>query len=198
MYIDSKIWCRNDEKHLSTEQAFNRVISISDEAFDFWQNPRGWAPNSAANLLEVARLDWLKDLTHCLKIWINGQSPLSQGEILLARANLGALVEGWLKLFYCVYYEEYMNNERAFRKKSGKLVNPNKIKFEGLKNFSTGILWEKGDDWFKWVEDIQYKRNAIHAFNNRDIGNELDLYKDIIKLYNFILRINGRLPYPDY
>lgn len=89
-----------------------------------------------------------------------------------------------------------MNDERAFRKRSGKLIDPNKIKFEGLKNFSTGILWEDGDKWFEWVDDIQYKRNAIHAFNNRDIGNERDLHKDIRIFYDFILLINSRLPYP--
>ncbi|WP_048601454.1 hypothetical protein [Rubeoparvulum massiliense] len=196
MCIDPKIWIRKDEEHFSIEQVLDRIISISDDAFDFWQSPRGWAPDSAANLLEIARLDWLKDLTYCLKIWLNRQSPLIQGEILLARTNLGTLVEGWLKLFYCVYYEDYMNDEEAFRKKSGKLIDPNKIKFEGLKDFSNGKLWGKDDDWFKWVDDIQDKRNAIHAFNHRDIGNELDLHKDIRKFYDFILLINGRLPYP--
>ncbi len=196
MHTNPKAWLKEDLNNFSMEEILNKIINLSNDTLKFWQDLRGWAPESVANLLEVARLDWLIDLTYCLKIWIDKGGPLTQGELLLARANLGALVEGWLKLFYCVYYEDYIRDEDAIRNKQGKLVEPNKIKFEQLKNFSRGRLWEKDNSWFNWVGDIQNKRNAIHAFNHRDIGNEEDLLIDIRLYYNFILMIDNRLPYP--
>ncbi len=83
------------------------VRTKSHEVLDFWSNPQGWAPDSVTRILTVARLDWLKSLTDSLEIWVDKGLQMTDGELLLACANLGALVEGWLKLFYCVYYEDY-------------------------------------------------------------------------------------------
>jgi len=166
----------------------------SNNTFSFWASPVGWAPDSVVNKLSVARLDWLDDLTECLDIWVNKAYFLTDGELLLAWANLGALVEGWLKLFYCVYYEDYLRNPRIYR---GNLAEPNDMSFEGLKQFSRGILWDHGSEWDNWVESIQQKRNAIHAFNNRDIGASMDFMENIDKFSIFIDIIDSRLPYPD-
>jgi hypothetical protein len=163
--------------------------------FTFWETSTiGWAPDSVVNKLSVARLDWLKDLTDCLDIWVGKSHSLTDGELLLAWANLGTLVEGWLKLFYCVYYEDYRRNPLELR---GSLIEPNDMRFENLKQFSRGILWDKASDWDNWVERIQQKRNAIHAFNDRDIGTSIEFLEDIDMFNEFINIIDSRLPYPD-
>ncbi len=45
-------------------------------------------------------LEWQSELTITLKIWIDKGLTMSTGELILARANLGAVVESWLKFFY--------------------------------------------------------------------------------------------------
>ena len=52
------------------------------------------------------------------------------------------------------------------KNKNGKIIEPeNEMRFENLKKFSTGILWdnENSKDYL-WVNSIQKKRNAIHSF----------------------------------
>ena len=172
---------------------YSRIKIESERVFDFWQNPSGWAPESATEILTVSRLDWLEGLTNTLRIWIDIEDEYNNGELLLANANLGALVEGWLKLFYCVYFEDYLKNPH---KHKGQMVKPNDLSFEILKQFSRDILWNQGSDWDKWIERIQFKRNAIHAFNSRDIGDKAEFESDLIKFYDLIDLIDGRLPYP--
>jgi hypothetical protein len=172
---------------------YDSIKVESERVFNFWQNPRGWAPKSVTEILSVSRLDWLEGLTNTLRIWIDIEDEYDHGELLLANANLGALVEGWLKLFYCVYYEDYRKKPHE---KKDKMIKPNDLKFENLKQFSRDILWEKGSDWDKWIERIQFKRNAIHAFNSRDIGDKTEFESDLMKFHDLIKLIDGRLPYP--
>lgn len=170
-----------------------KIKEKSDQILTFWSCPFGWAPDSAANKLSEARLDWMNDLTNCLDIWQEKSIFLNNGELLLAWANLGALVEGWLKLFYCVYYEDYLINPKL---RNGDILEPNDMRFEGLKQFSRGILWDKNSEWDIWVELVQHRRNAIHAFNHKEIGTPFDLIASIDKFNDFIDVINNRLPYP--
>lgn len=175
----------------------NSIVYIKEKSyktFSFWASPIGWAPDSVVKKLSVARLDWLRDLTNCLEIWTNKSLFLTEGELLLAWANIGSLVEGWLKLFYCVYYEDYSRNPRIYK---GVMVEPNDMRFESLKQFSRGILWEQGSDWDNWVESIQQKRNAIHAFNDKDIGSAEIFLDSVSKFREFIDLIDEKLPYPE-
>jgi len=169
---------------------------MSDEVFSFWSNPQGWAPDEAAKLLKDAKLNWLSDLTRCLKIWVNRDVDLTEGELLLARANIGSLVEGWLKLFYCIYFKDYQSDKDNLIDKEGNLITPNNLKFERLRQFSNNRLWTKDDGWDEWVLGVQQKRNAIHAFNDKDIGDSDTFITDVYKFYDFIRMINNKLPYP--
>lgn len=172
------------------------IQKFSEEVFDFWENRvRGWAPKDVVSKLEVVKLDWLEDLTKSLTIWKDIGVDMTEGELILAYVNLGSLVEGWLKLFYCVYYMDYLKNpEMTFK---GKIIEPNDLKFEVLKQFSRDKLWSKNDSYDKWIDKIQLRRNAIHAFNYRDIGNPKEFLEDINYFYSFIRRIDDQLPYPD-
>ena len=35
---------------------------------------------------------------------------MTKGELVLARVNIGAIVESWLKFFYCIYYHDYIES----------------------------------------------------------------------------------------
>lgn len=178
-----------------------KKMKNSKEVLKFWKDDsRGWAPPNASSKLEEARIDWLIDLTNCLNIWSekwceNG-CRLNDGELILAYANLGALVEGWLKLFYCVYYNDYLAKPKT-NTRTGDIVEPNNLKFEALKIFSRNKIWYQGTDWDLWIEKIQQRRNAIHSFNDREIGNADEFMDDLVKFADFTETINDRFPYPD-
>lgn len=157
-----------------------------------WDNVHGIATEATASKLDLAMLDWQYDLTETLKIWIDKGLAMQSGELILACANLGALVESWLKFFYSVYYEEYSKNPIRLK---GVMVEPEKAKFEDLKNFSTGILWKSAKSTaYKWVDAVQKKRNAIHSFCYRDIGTPQEFLTDIDCLLKFVENIISHLP----
>ena len=161
-----------------------------------WKESRGIAPDSVADKLDDAMLKWMSELTDTLKIWIDKGFTMTDGELILARTNMGALVESWLKLFYCVYYEDYMKNPLTQTKKGKTITDePNNMRFEDLKNFSKGILWDDDKDpLYVWVDKIQHYRNAVHAFNYRDIGTAKGFMSDMEEFYRYVNHILDHLP----
>ena len=67
-------------------------------------------PSSVAQKIDEAMLDWMRELTKTLRLWTDRGAKMTSGEMILARANLGAIVESWLKFFYCAYNEYYQKN----------------------------------------------------------------------------------------
>ena len=157
-----------------------------------WKESRGVAPDSVADKMDDAMLSWMSELTDTLKIWIDKGIFMTDGELILARTNMGALVESWLKFFYCVFYEDYIKNPKTVK---GKMVEPNNMKFEDLKNFSNGILWDDNKSaMYIWVDKIQHYRNAVHAFNYRDIGTAVEFMSDMDEFYKYVGHILNHIP----
>lgn len=158
-----------------------------------WKDVYGIAPNSSANKLYEAMLKWQTELTNTLGIWIDKGLSMTVGELILARANLGAVVEFWLKLFYCIYYEDYCKD--PIKTKRNKMIEPEKATFKELNEFSTGILWTSiASKEFLWVDSVRDKRNALHSFEYKNIGTPQDFLDDIDYLYEFVDNILSRLP----
>lgn len=179
---------------MKKRDSFEILTIQTNNAALIWKNVYGIAPDAVAEKLDKAMLKWQSELTKTLKIWIDKGLNMSEGELILARANLGAVVEAWLRFFYCVFYDNYEQN--PITKKSGQVLSPEKeLRFEDLKNYSTGILWDSqtSDDYI-WVDSVQHKRNAIHSFQYREIGTSMDFQMDIIKLYDFVDRLLMKLP----
>ncbi len=157
-----------------------------------WKDVYGIASNPAASKLDKAMLEWHKELTDTLKIWIDKGISMTDGELILACANLGAVVESWLKFFYCVYYDDYCEKPIVYKQ---KMVEPEKAKFEDLKDFSTGKLWDNEEsENYLWVDAVQHKRNAIHSFRYRNIGTAQEFLNDVDYLYAFIDNLLSHLP----
>lgn len=166
-------------------------IQTSNTAI-MWKESRGIAPDSVADKMDDAMLSWMSELTDTLKIWIDKGISMTDGELILARTNMGALVESWLKFFYCVFYEDYIKNPKTVK---GKMVEPNNMKFEDLKNFSNGILWDDNKSaMYIWVDKIQHYRNAVHAFNFRDIGTPVEFMSDMDEFYKYVDHILNHIP----
>lgn len=152
-------------------------------------------PSSAAQKVDDAMLEWMRELSKTLRLWTDKGSKMTSGELILARANLGAIVESWLKFFYCAYNEDYQKNPKSKTVKNQvETIEPNDLGFDQLKQYSRGILYQLNDPWEKWIDSVQKKRNAIHSFNYREIGTSEDYYNDVEKLYDFIQLIDDRLP----
>lgn len=169
------------------------IIRLTDNTTLIWEEASNELipPQSASQKIDDAMLSWMRELTKTLRLWTDKGSKMTSGELILARANLGALVESWLKLFYCIYNEDYQNKPKMNHK---GVIEPNDLSFEFLKQYSRGILFQTNDIWDTWVESVQLKRNAIHSFNYRDIGAPDIFYDDVEKLYDFIELITDRLP----
>lgn len=75
------------------------------------------------------------------------------------------------------------------------MIDPKDMSFEQLKDFSVGKLWDdKQSDMYTFVDSVQHKRNAIHAFNKRSIGTASDYLDDIDRLCDFVNGVIYQLP----
>lgn len=184
-----------DPNNMSVDDVIERIIKLNDGLRKFWSSAEGWAPIEAAKLLNKSRLDRQVSLSRCLKLWAITSSPeVQDGHLILAWANLGSLIEGSMKLFLSVWYKTYKSDIDAIKPK-GKLQDPDGLQLEPLRQFFKKRIWDEKLDGF--IQNIQQRRNAIHAFKDRNIGTKKEFF-DNVRKYLIILRyINYRLPYPD-
>lgn len=52
-------------------------------------------------------------------------------------------------------------------------------------------------DWILWIDKVQQRRNAVHAYKHREIGTFKEFYQDLYKYNEFQKMISNILPYPD-
>jgi hypothetical protein len=179
------------------EETCTAIFQETTKIMEFWKhNSAGWAPAEAAELLTRSMLEWQSSLAESLKIWLGCKS---EGELILAWVNLGSLVEGFLKLFLCVYYKDYAKDDAAAReKKSNHLIDPDGQELESLRVFFTKKVWHSDDefDWDPWIRKIQQRRNTVHAYKKREIGSFEEWYGDLRIHLVFIMFLDGHLPYP--
>jgi hypothetical protein len=187
-----KITPDSDTLDYTPEELCNRIAVLTGCIMDFW-NDGGWAQQDAASLLDKSMLQWQTSLARSLERWIDATS---EGDLILAWANLGALVEGQLKLFLCVYYDNYSSDVDAIRKR-GRLADPDGCGLEALRQFFVKRIWDVGTNWNPYVEIVQQRRNAIHAFQHKDIGTFYE-WTNALRLHlSFVRGTGGCLPYPD-
>ncbi len=188
------VYAMTRHAELTLKQTVNHIVTLNDGLRRFWKSAEGWAPINAARLLSKSRLDWQVSLSACLKIRLRSSTrDVEPGRLILAYANLGALVEGTMKLFLSVWSAEYRGDADAILVR-GLADEPDLGTMEPMRQlFRKRIYDERWDDW---VRHIQERRNAIHAFRSRDIGELEEFCSDVRRYLEFLRYINGRLPYP--
>ena len=188
-----------DIRAMPIAEVVDRIIHLNWGITAFWKSPRGWAPMEAADLLSRSRLDWQFALSKTLHLWVHDYDSQDEGRLILAWVNLGALVEGSLKWFLSVFYDNYHEDVEAIRDKEKKLVEPDSrwASFDRLRQFFEKRIWEDHEKGFgNCVQTIQQRRNAIHAYKNREIGTFLE-FQEYVRFYLALLRsLNSRAPYP--
>ena len=176
------------------ESNVNNIVLGNEKLTDFWSNADGWAPLEAAELLSKSRLDRQVSLSKSLLNW-TFDADCSEGDLILAWSNLGALVEGTIKLFLSVYYNDYSQDEEKFIRK-GTQVDPDILTLENLLQFirKRGLF---SSEWYEFIQNVQYRRNAIHAYKDRPIGDRSEFHEYIEMYLLFMREVNNHLPYPE-
>lgn len=180
------------------------IVKIQSGLADFWSNAHGWAPADGATLLSSARLDWTPSLARSLHRW-SAPDILSDGDLILGWANLGSILESSLRLFFGVYINDYNNSAEdlaaidALRKKGprkGEHYPPDELAMEKIRQLiARRRIFPDAER--ELIALIQSRRNAIHSFNDREIGNT-GAYRATVAEYRvFIADLAARLPYPE-
>jgi len=180
-----------------------RIVKLNCGLRDFWSASHGWAPQDAADLMSKSRLDRQASLSSSLRHWLEVPSDsFEDGDLILGWANLGSLIEGTVKLFLAVYYQDYKNDldnlkqTQAWHAKKEKLLDPDVLRLEVLIDYlETAQLF--ATDELALCRFVQDRRNAIHAFKDRPIGSGSELYAAMRSYLGMLRSTNSRLPYPD-
>lgn len=174
-------------------------IQVHAEIHEFWTNSHGWAPDPAAELLSRSRLDRLLSLAYSLKLWLSEPTQEDHdGRLILAWANLGALLEGVLKFFLCVFLMDYKKNPITKNKREG-LLDPDELTLHDLKVFYEKHVWVEREKniWSPWLQRMIEMRNAIHAFRDREIYS-FDIFHEKASEYlDLLIALFDRVPWPD-
>jgi hypothetical protein len=180
-----------------------RIEKLNRGLARFWSESASWAPDSAAALLGKSRLDWQVSLSRSLRHWITDPAnAIDDGDLILAWANLGSLLEGTIKTFLSVYYEDYkadlenLKKTQAWHSKKEALLAPDGLRLEVLIQYCE-LAKLLPEDELELCRLVQTRRNAIHAFKDRPIGTGVE-FQAAVREYLLMLRsTNQRLPYPD-
>jgi hypothetical protein len=188
---------------LSISDVINRIEHLNEGIALFWSRSEGWAPASAANLLGKSRLDWQVSLSGSLRNWVRDPChPLTSGDLILAWVNLGSLVEGTIKTLLSVFYNDFagdienLKKSGAYDHKKQKIKEPDGLTIDALRKYCElcSLLEQDGLDL---VGLVQSRRNAVHAFKNKPIGNDEELQNSIRRYLVLLRHVHGCFPYPD-
>ena len=178
------------------EEVVFRIVGMLEEMRALWSSAHGWAPDRAAASLSRSRLDRQVSLAQCLHRWLpesNG-AEMTEGELILAWANLGSVVEGSLKTLLCVHLEDFASDPEAPQDRRG-VIDPDRLSLERLRQFlvKRDLLREHDD----FIEEVQQRRNAIHAFKHREIGSTADFEAALRQGLKMLADLDEYLPTPD-
>lgn len=186
-----------DPAELTPEQTCARIERLTTAMMSFWKDAHGWAPADAAGLLSRSMLDEQASLSSSLCRWLDADSA---GDLILAWVNLGVLVEGQLKLLLAVYLDDFKSDSAGMLNDDGKKIygnRPDKLMLEKLKTFCQTQVWDASDPWHDYVARIQSRRNAIHTFQQKEIGTFEEWRSELTEHLKFVEHVNLLLPYPD-
>lgn len=183
---------------MDTEDAIRDITRINEHIREFWGNGcPGWAPPQAAEMLSKSRLDWQVSLSHTLRKWCEQpQEDQHDACLILAWANLGALVEGTMKWFLCVFYSDYSENPV---RQNNKTKEAEELALWKLTEYFSNTVWTdtQKQRWAPLADLVRQRRNAIHAYKDRDIGNFDEFRKAVMEYRKFLLDHCSQVPYPD-
>jgi hypothetical protein len=138
---------------------------------------------------EIARLT--RETMTSWKVMARGWAPEAAADIIDSAMldQQVSLVEGQLKFFLTLYIEDAMRSPKPPKKVSAMRLQP-------LRDFYRANIWDNnlGFDWDAYVGKVQSRRNAIHAYEQKDIGSWPEWRECVITHLHFIESLSGSLP----
>jgi hypothetical protein len=60
-------------------------------------------------------------------------------------------------------------------------------------------VWVGGerDGWDKWLARVRERRNAVHAFNHRELDTWDEFWQAVVRYHEFAEELDSRVPYPE-
>jgi hypothetical protein len=183
-----------------TNQSIKEIViqieAINQAIAKFWSEADGWAPTSAGALLGKSRLDRQVSLSTSLRHW-------TDGDLILAWTNLGSLLEGTIKTLLSVWYEDYLADIDALKKsgkgfdhKKGTPRDPDGLMLDTLRKLCSE-LHLVSDDGQDLMQLVQERRNAIHAFQDKSLGDRSEFETALRRYLKMLRDVDSRLPYPE-
>jgi hypothetical protein len=182
-------------ERLSLRECVDRIVIEHERLRDDWQHPEGWAPDGTAAKIRKADLDRMVSLAHCLRRWL--KRPTSEEEhgfLVLAWANLGSLIEGYLTFFLALHYTSYLNDPvKDARQKS---VRPEDLRFAQLTGYFRKVVWteRQAKRFHAMTERARGSRNAIHPFVKCEKGSVRDFTRALRQYWHLLEDMSGQHP----
>lgn len=170
-------------------EVYSEIIKKTTLTISKWTD---FIENEGSQRSYKIMLDWQISLTNSLQHWISLDKNIPIGDLILARINIGMLVETWLKIFFTIYSYDYQNDKSD----SSKIIRNNKkkkIEIKDLKfNQSIDFFLSKVDPRIfyrhcplpKVFLKLLGKEEIDSLFNNR--RTEVEDYKYFKKWLNKI------------
>lgn len=191
-----------DEGTLAGQSAANQIVEIAKKWEEFWPNSLGWATQEVVDQLGSAEMERHTSVATSLSYWperleLHG----TIGEYLLAWACLGSVVEGGLKVFFCVYTYDwqqdddaptsYENGGKRKQNKPSRTMLDSLLKYAKKRN-----IFEPHD--LEMMALVRDQRNLIHPLKQGEtlMGSEFNCA--LVAVASIYQSIDDRIPYPDY
>ncbi len=81
--------------------------------------------------------------------------------------------------------------------KKGFDLDPNRLTFGEMTRFYCQHIWVEDEEWDDGVTLVRERRNAVHAFNHRELGTWDEFWQAVARYRESVDDLDSRVPYPD-
>ena len=117
--------------------AYLKITKKTSKLVSVWRN---FIEQEGLRKKYIIMLDWQVSLTNSLKYWLSMDTNISTGDLILARINLGMLVETWLRIFLTIYSYDYQNDDFIIIKNRIEKIKDRKKKRIEIKDLTFNNL----------------------------------------------------------
>ncbi|GEM_PF-1282487 len=117
--------------------AYLKITKKTSKLVSVWRN---FIEQEGLRKKYIIMLDWQVSLTNSLKYWLSMDTNISTGDLILARINLGMLVETWLRIFFTIYSYDYQNDDFIIIKNRIEKIKDRKKKRIEIKDLTFNNL----------------------------------------------------------
>ena len=126
--------------NIDTRRVNDAYLKITKKTSKLVSVGRNFIEKEGLRKKYIIMLDWQVSLTNSLKYWLSMDTNISTGDLILARINLGMLVETWLRIFFTIYSYDYQNDDFIIIKNRIEKIKDRKKKRIEIKDLTFNNL----------------------------------------------------------